>query len=799
TLLSWMSERADASESDHSHLAHLETVISLAAIHTSQMSAVHVLYDLNAHLECLEDIRQEIREDVQKEEDSFMKESQRLKPLSMLSYHRLMQGRHVLRDGTVLPSGAHICMPVDTIQKDPEVTTDPEGFDGFRYYKQRQDPGEGGLHQFAPTEKNILNFGHGKHACPVRFFASLEIKVILVRLIMNYDFGFVEVAGGRPIYGRTSFCSSTPTGSCRLDSGAHTLSLLSDPYLRVGVISRIVVYSIGIRIVWFIALVPVVLIAHEPKQMGGLAAGRAQTVRRMTVLRYVSTHFSTQADLHAPELFDTQTWVVEILDFQALMSCVGGTSADWNRCFVETHTSTMTDSMAAVEDPSLQHYGSILLMHRRQSGPPSRGPPGGMPRYTSLAPPGVTPNYVNPDTIGDQITITGLTLIIFSALFVIARWSVKLGVVKKRSWDDCETPSRIGLAGADAGDHYHHKYEEERILEDHTDAGSGGTLLPWVPHLGHSTVRAFFDGRDAEERELPTSTEGKSRRDQLLFISDMLYLVSNMSTKIAILLLYKALFGVKRSFRYLCYGMMAIVTSYCVIFFFVVAFNCNPVQKTWHTLTYRGPGRCLARTVIQFVIGGFNIATDFMILIMPMPIILHLKMDSKRRIGLLVIFGTGIIACASTIVREVILVHNLRDANLGGPRVVQNARNSDTSWNNVPYTLTSDHPSTVENDIGIICACLPSLAPLRTTRFFSKTVPEFVSYLRSKSSYRSSNGVLDYHTSAESGVDLVNNAPKNRAYTSTNHGERGLTHENGTIKRETDMQVSYSSRPDAMV
>ncbi|KAL8761207.1 MAG: hypothetical protein Q9184_002655, partial [Pyrenodesmia sp. 2 TL-2023] len=302
----------------------------------------------------------------------------------------------------------------------------------------------------------------------------------------------------------------------------------------------------------------------------------------------------------------------------------------------------------------------------------------------------------------------------------------------------------------------------------------------WKTTLTPAVVEHYYLGYHTWDIPPQESFLKGEMQKNLLFISDMLYLISIMSTKIAILLLYKALFGVKRSFRYLCYGMMVIVISYCVTFFFIIAFNCNPVQKTWHTLTYRGPGKCLARTVIQFVIGGFNIATDFLILIMPIPIILHLKMDSKRKIGLLVIFGTGIMYVVSqqrkqlTKVREVILVRDLRDANLGEARVVQNVRNSDTSWNNVPYTIWL----TVENDIGIIYACLPSLAPLRTTRFFSKTVPEFMSYLRSKSSYRSSNGVVGYHTSAESGVELVNNAPKNGAYISTNHGESGLTHEN---------------------
>ncbi|KAL8892184.1 MAG: hypothetical protein Q9192_005645 [Flavoplaca navasiana] len=258
-----------------------------------------------------------------------------------------------------------------------------------------------------------------------------------------------------------------------------------------------------------------------------------------------------------------------------------------------------------------------------------------------------------------------------------------------------------------------------------------------------------------------------------------------MSTKIAILLLYKALFGVKRSFRYLCYGMMAIITSYCVIFFFILAFHCNPVQKAWQIITFRGPSKCFGIGTIQIVIGGFNIVTDFIILIMPMRIILGLNLDRKRKIGLLVIFGTGIVVLASTIVRQVIVVQHLHEI-IGGP----NTRNMDASWVTAQETLWL----TVENDIGIICACLPSLAPLRTTRFFSKALPEFVSYLRTKSSHRSTKdgssghaptkwsfkGVLGYHTSAESGVELVNNAPKNGEYVSANHGEGGLTHENAS-------------------
>jgi cytochrome P450 len=42
-----------------------------------------------------------------------------------------------------------------------------------------------------------LNFGHGNHACPGRFFASNEIKIVLIELLRNWDFRFLE-RKGRP-------------------------------------------------------------------------------------------------------------------------------------------------------------------------------------------------------------------------------------------------------------------------------------------------------------------------------------------------------------------------------------------------------------------------------------------------------------------------------------------------------------------------------------------------------------------------------------------------------------------------
>ena len=45
------------------------------------------------------------------------------------------------------------------------------------------------------TSESFLPFGHGRHSCPGRFFASQEMKLMLAHIVMNYD---VKIDGPRP-------------------------------------------------------------------------------------------------------------------------------------------------------------------------------------------------------------------------------------------------------------------------------------------------------------------------------------------------------------------------------------------------------------------------------------------------------------------------------------------------------------------------------------------------------------------------------------------------------------------------
>ncbi|KAK5310325.1 hypothetical protein LTR93_012057 [Exophiala xenobiotica] len=193
-------------------LGHEQLVIAFASFHTTTSVLVQTLYDLVARPEYIEPLRLEIRHVLSehdgqltnsameqlKKMDSFMKESQRFSPNDYVLVRRYVQRDIKLSDGALIPAGTLIKFPTTAMHFDPENISDPEKFDGFRFSKTRDAAGvQGAGHQFAGVAKSSMNFGYGKHACPGRFFAAMEIKMILVALLLRYDIRIVGEGGKR--------------------------------------------------------------------------------------------------------------------------------------------------------------------------------------------------------------------------------------------------------------------------------------------------------------------------------------------------------------------------------------------------------------------------------------------------------------------------------------------------------------------------------------------------------------------------------------------------------------------------
>lgn len=174
------------------------------------IAVAQVLFDLCAHPEYIEPLRQEALDALRKggytkqalvdmkKMDSFMRESQRLSPPTLLGFNAIVRQPLTLHDGTILPEGAHIQMATYAIGVDPERVPNADKFDGLRQYNNRRRPGESNWHQFTTTSENNLHFGHGKIVCPGRFFADHSMKMIVSNILLRYHIRFPGGSTQRP-------------------------------------------------------------------------------------------------------------------------------------------------------------------------------------------------------------------------------------------------------------------------------------------------------------------------------------------------------------------------------------------------------------------------------------------------------------------------------------------------------------------------------------------------------------------------------------------------------------------------
>ncbi|KAF9533018.1 cytochrome P450 [Crepidotus variabilis] len=211
-MLSWIMDEAKGTETDDWHLTSRILMVNFVAIHTSSVTFTHALYHLAASPEYLEPLREEIdnvtsREGWTKEAldqmsrvDSFMKESQRLKPMANYLMNRVVMKDYQFSNGVTVPAGSVVGVMVNH-HTSKDIFEEPYKFDGFRFVKMREQAITAGLTEkkfnMVTTGIESLAFGHGRHACPGRFFATAELKLMFAYMVMNYDLRTVE-EGVRP-------------------------------------------------------------------------------------------------------------------------------------------------------------------------------------------------------------------------------------------------------------------------------------------------------------------------------------------------------------------------------------------------------------------------------------------------------------------------------------------------------------------------------------------------------------------------------------------------------------------------
>ncbi|CAG8061293.1 unnamed protein product [Penicillium salamii] len=176
-----------------------------------------------------------------------------------------------------------------------------------------------------------------------------------------------------------------------------------------------------------------------------------------------------------------------------------------------------------------------------------------------------------------------------------------------------------------------------------------------------------------------------------LFTGAILYTGCILFIKLSILALYRRLFPTK-SMKAAVNITSLIVILWAACGILAGCFTCIPTEKAWHPMI---EGGCMNLSKFYYGLQIPNIATDAIILVMPMPIVWKLPISKAQKTGLSAIFVLGVLTLAFDIVRLVVLIDLAKKAD-------------DITYDQVPSSVWT----CIEPAVGIVAACLANMRPL---------------------------------------------------------------------------------------
>ncbi|KAI4668783.1 uncharacterized protein J4E78_002611 [Alternaria triticimaculans] len=131
--------------------------------------------------------------------------------------------------------------------------------------------------------------------------------------------------------------------------------------------------------------------------------------------------------------------------------------------------------------------------------------------------------------------------------------------------------------------------------------------------------------------------------------------------KLSILFFYRAI-AANRTFRKLVYATIAFVCMYTFAASMASTFQCENPSDAWSTTNYfaqfdrnpnvhRKPVKCFDPIKLWVFSSASNLITDIIILMLPLPTLLSLRIAMTKRLALIGIFSVGIMAITASSVR----------------------------------------------------------------------------------------------------------------------------------------------------
>ncbi|KAF2766655.1 P-loop containing nucleoside triphosphate hydrolase protein [Teratosphaeria nubilosa] len=140
--------------------------------------------------------------------------------------------------------------------------------------------------------------------------------------------------------------------------------------------------------------------------------------------------------------------------------------------------------------------------------------------------------------------------------------------------------------------------------------------------------------------------------------------------------------------------MLCLVCAMTIVVIVMCFVQCTPFT---HIFDLTGPGTCLNMTVYYYIIAAYLVASDTVIAAMPVPMLWALKRPTRERVVLVALFAVMLVPVIASIVRftSEVQIGHLTSTKIG-----------------TRIGLRAIELSVIELDLGIACACAPSIKAL---------------------------------------------------------------------------------------
>ncbi|CEI67697.1 hypothetical protein FVEN_g9516 [Fusarium venenatum] len=173
------------------------------------------------------------------------------------------------------------------------------------------------------------------------------------------------------------------------------------------------------------------------------------------------------------------------------------------------------------------------------------------------------------------------------------------------------------------------------------------------------------------------------------------YFILQTTMKLSLLFFFLRIFP-SRGVRKLLWAAVVFISLNGTIFALVAVFQCQPISHFWHSWDGEHTGRCASVNGVAWSNGAVNIASDFWILGIPLSQLSKLNLDWRKKVGVGMMFGVGTFVTAVSIFRLYACI------------VAGISQTNNKSWD----YLAMAQWSTVEVNVGIWCACMPTMRVL---------------------------------------------------------------------------------------